>query len=107
MSTKTTDPQTGATYIRFMRGSVCYTDELAPGIAFDYDHGHRLIGVEIAEGSEGMDPTLAMIDSEWVAFNDSYRIMAIAPIEETAEERYYIALAAHLAYGARRSSASS
>ena len=41
------DPMANAAYIRRFTGKVVDSDEVAPGIVYDYDANDKLIGIEI------------------------------------------------------------
>lgn len=50
------DKEADALYIRFDEGSYAESDELAPGVIFDYDKKRRLIGIEILDASRKLSP---------------------------------------------------
>ena len=52
----TYDPSADAAYVYLGRGEVGSTEEVAPGIVFDYDAEGRIIGIEILSASKALAP---------------------------------------------------
>ncbi|MGX5736474.1 DUF2283 domain-containing protein [Bosea thiooxidans] len=48
----TYDPEVDALYLRFAEGKVVESEEVRPGIVFDFDEAGRIVGVEILDASE-------------------------------------------------------
>ena len=44
-----------ALYIRLLAGTVAESDEVRPGVVFDFDHAGRLLGVELLDASKRTD----------------------------------------------------
>ena len=45
------DPKADAMYIRLAAGTVAESDEIRPGVVFDFDASGRLLGIEMLEVS--------------------------------------------------------
>jgi uncharacterized protein YuzE len=46
------DPESDALYVRFADAAVVDSEEVRPGIVFDFDAEGRIVAVEILEASE-------------------------------------------------------
>jgi uncharacterized protein YuzE len=46
------DPEVGALYLRFADAPVSDSEEVRPGIIFDYDADGRIVAVEILDAAE-------------------------------------------------------
>lgn len=46
------DPESDALYLRFAETSVTDSEEVRPGIVFDFDEQGRIVAVEILDASE-------------------------------------------------------
>jgi len=46
------DPEVDALYLRFSDSAVTESEEVRPGIVFDFDAEGRLVGLEILDASE-------------------------------------------------------
>ena len=49
------DQQADAMYIRLRAGTVAESEEIRPGIVFDYDVEDKLLGIEMLDMSERTD----------------------------------------------------
>jgi uncharacterized protein YuzE len=49
------DPAADALYIRLFTGTVAVTDEVRPGVMFDYDATGRVLGIEMLDVSSRTD----------------------------------------------------
>jgi uncharacterized protein YuzE len=50
------DAQTNAAYIRFSNLKVLESEEVAPGIVFDYDAEGRLVAIELLDATSQLPP---------------------------------------------------
>jgi uncharacterized protein YuzE len=41
------DPKANAMYIRLLAGTVTESDEVRPGVVFDFDAAERMLGIEM------------------------------------------------------------
>ncbi|UZF91966.1 DUF2283 domain-containing protein [Bosea sp. NBC_00550] len=48
----TYDAQVDALYVRFAESKIVESEEVRPGIVFDFDDAGRIVGVEILDASE-------------------------------------------------------
>jgi uncharacterized protein YuzE len=46
------DPESDALYVRFADAAVVDSDEVRPGVVFDFDAEGRIVALEILEASE-------------------------------------------------------
>ena len=49
------DPKAEAMYIRLIVGAVVESDELRPGMVFDFDAAGRVLGIEMLDVSQRTD----------------------------------------------------
>ena len=49
------DQQADAMYIRLRAGTVAESDEVRPGVVFDFDNQGRVLGIEMLDLSERTD----------------------------------------------------
>jgi uncharacterized protein YuzE len=49
------DQQADAMYIRLLAGTVAESEEIRPGVVFDYDVEGKVLGIEILDVSERTD----------------------------------------------------
>jgi len=49
------DPKADAMYIRLLAGTVAESDELRPGVVFDFDVDGRVLGIEMLDVSHRTD----------------------------------------------------
>jgi len=49
------DPKADAMYIRLMAGTVVESDEVRPGVVFDFDSAGRMLGIEMLDVSQRTD----------------------------------------------------
>jgi uncharacterized protein YuzE len=49
------DPKADAMYIRLMAGTVVESDEVRPGVVFDFDSAGRVLGIEMLDVSQRTD----------------------------------------------------
>jgi uncharacterized protein YuzE len=49
------DPKAQAMYIRLIVGTVVESDELRPGMVFDFDAAGRVLGIEMLDVSQRTD----------------------------------------------------
>ena len=49
------DPKAEAMYIRLIVGTVVESDELRPGMVFDFDAAGRVLGIEMLDVSQRTD----------------------------------------------------
>ena len=49
------DPQADAMYIRLKTGIVAVSDELRPGLVFDFDAEGKILGIEMLDVSQHTD----------------------------------------------------
>ena len=49
------DQQAGAIYIRLRAGTVAESEEVRPGVVFDFDAEGRVLGIEMLDVSESTD----------------------------------------------------
>lgn len=49
------DPKADAMYIRLIAGTVVESDELRPGVVFDFDANGRVLGIEMLDVSKRTD----------------------------------------------------
>jgi uncharacterized protein YuzE len=49
------DQQAGAMYVRLRAGTVAQSEEIRPGVVFDYDVEGNLLGIEMLDVSERTD----------------------------------------------------
>ena len=49
------DPKADAMYIRLIAGTVVESDELRPGMVFDFDAAGRVLGIEMLDVSQRTD----------------------------------------------------
>ena len=49
------DPKADAMYIRLIAGTVVESDELRPGMVFDFDAASRVLGIEMLDVSQRTD----------------------------------------------------
>ena len=51
------DPKADAMYIRLIAGTVVESDEVRPGVVFDFDAAGRVLGIEMLDVSQPSVPT--------------------------------------------------
>jgi uncharacterized protein YuzE len=49
------DPKADAIYIRLIAGTVTESDEMRPGVVFDFDADGRVLGIEMLDVSKRTD----------------------------------------------------
>jgi len=49
------DPKADAMYIRLIAGTVIESDEVRPGVVFDFDAAGRVLGIEMLDVSQRTD----------------------------------------------------
>ena len=49
------DPKADAIYIRLIAGIVAESDEVRPGVVFDFDAAGRVLGIEMLDVSQRTD----------------------------------------------------
>ncbi len=49
------DPKADAMYIRLLSGTVAESDEVRPGVVFDFDAAGRVLGIEMLDVSKRTD----------------------------------------------------
>ena len=49
------DPKADAMYIRLIAGTVAESDEVRPGVVFDFDASGRVLGIEMLDVSQRTD----------------------------------------------------
>ena len=49
------DPKADAMYIRMIAGTVVESDEVRPGVVFDFDAAGRVLGIEMLDVSQRTD----------------------------------------------------
>lgn len=49
------DPKADAMYIRLLAGTVADSDEVRPGVVFDFDAAGRVLGIEMLDVSKRTD----------------------------------------------------
>ena len=49
------DPKADAMYIRLLKGTVAESDEVRPGVVFDFDAAGRVLGIEMLDVSQRTD----------------------------------------------------
>ena len=49
------DPKADAIYIRLIAGTVAESDEVRPGVVFDFDTAGRVLGIEMLDVSQRTD----------------------------------------------------
>lgn len=49
------DPKADAMYIRSLAGTVAESDEVRPGVVFDFDAAGRVLGIEMLDVSKRTD----------------------------------------------------
>lgn len=49
------DPKADAMYIRLIAGTVVESDEMRPGVVFDFDAAGRVLGIEMLDVSQRTD----------------------------------------------------
>ncbi len=49
------DPKADAMYIRLIAGTVVDSDEIRPGVVFDFDKDGRVLGIEMLDVSQRTD----------------------------------------------------
>lgn len=49
------DPKADAMYIRLLVGTVAESDEVRPGVVFDFDADGRVLGIEMLDVSKRTD----------------------------------------------------
>jgi uncharacterized protein YuzE len=49
------DPKADAMYIRLLTGTVAESDEVRPGVVFDFDAAGRVLGIEMLDVSKRTD----------------------------------------------------
>ena len=49
------DPKANAIYIRLIAGTVAESDEVRPGVVFDFDAAGRVLGIEMLDVSQRTD----------------------------------------------------
>ena len=49
------DPKADAMYIRLLAGTVAESDEVRPGVVFDFDAAGRVLGIEMLDVSQRTD----------------------------------------------------
>jgi uncharacterized protein YuzE len=49
------DPKADAMYIRLLAGTVAESDEVRPGVVFDFDAAGRVLGIEMLDVSKRTD----------------------------------------------------
>ena len=49
------DPKADAMYIRLIAGTVAESDEVRPGVVFDFDAAGRILGIEMLDVSQRTD----------------------------------------------------
>lgn len=49
------DPKADAMYIRLIAGTVVESDEVRPGVVFDFDAAGRVLGIEMLDVSQRTD----------------------------------------------------
>ena len=59
------DQQAYAMYIRLLAGTVAESDEVRPGVVFDFDAAGRVLGIEMLDVSKRTD-TPRELALEWV-----------------------------------------
>jgi len=52
------DKAVNAAYLRFSRADVKDSEEVAPGVVFDYDEEGRMVGMEILDATSRLPPDL-------------------------------------------------
>ena len=50
------DPEADALYVRFADAPISESEEVRPGVVFDYDTEGRVVGIEILDASEHLAP---------------------------------------------------
>jgi len=51
-------PQDNAAYIRFSSGKVMESEEVSPGVVFDFDEAGHIVGIELLDAREKLPPEL-------------------------------------------------
>ena len=49
------DPKADAMYIRLLAGTVAVSEEIRPGVVFDFDPAGRVLGIEMLDVSQRTD----------------------------------------------------
>ncbi len=49
------DPKADAMYIRLIAGAVAESEEVRPGVVFDFDSNGRVLGIEMLDVSQRTD----------------------------------------------------
>jgi uncharacterized protein YuzE len=49
------DPKADAMYIRLLAGTVAQSEEVRPGVVFDFDAAGRVLGIEMLDVSQRTD----------------------------------------------------
>ena len=49
------DPKADAMYIRLLAGTVAESEEVRPGVVFDFDAAGRVLGIEMLDVSQRTD----------------------------------------------------
>ena len=52
------DAEANAAYIRFSQADVEESEEVSPGVVFDYDSEGRIVGMEILDAREHLAPDM-------------------------------------------------
>lgn len=58
------DPKIDALYVRFGRGTVESSQEVSPGIIFDYDAEGRIVAIEVLNARQHLTPDAFPIAAE-------------------------------------------
>jgi uncharacterized protein YuzE len=56
MTDTTYDPVADAVYFHVGRGDIGSTEEVAPGVMFDYDANGHIVGIEVTSASKVLAP---------------------------------------------------
>ncbi len=59
------DPKADAMYIRLLAGTVVESDEVRPGVVFDFDVAGRVLGIEMLDVSQRTDNHVSWPWSWW------------------------------------------
>jgi uncharacterized protein YuzE len=49
-------PEDNAAYVRFSQAKVLESEEVSPGVIFDYDEEGRIVGIELLDAREKLAP---------------------------------------------------
>lgn len=58
------DPEVDAMYVRFSAGSIIESEEIAPGIVFDFDASGRIVSLEILDARKKLAPDAFPVAAE-------------------------------------------